>query len=181
MQAGQPGDTVTGRSSWAALSVSALVGASGLAGCGLADLGRRNCTPEADAVVQRLEKSPILDVLPPGATAEEIYAKRPCEDEDHLGYVGRPMSADLPADALLTHFREEFSRNGWTLKFERAEPGGKPAGLDLGVPDQCYENPAEPNVTLEVSLHSSSEVFVEFRLTGNTYSCANTTPPPMTR
>jgi hypothetical protein len=176
---------VTGRSSWAVLAMTALVAASTLTGCGLGGFGRKECTPETDAVVQRLQKSPILDLLPPGATAQEIYATRPCDDEDNLGSVGRQLTSTQQDSELLAYFRDEFPKTGWVLKHERAESGRQLDGLHVGEPDQCYESPAEPNVTLEVMLglgpNPDTDFFVSFHFTGHTYSCASTTPPPMTR
>lgn len=147
---------------------------------GVGKFGGPKCTQETDAVVQRLEKSPVLELLPPGAKGGEINKKRPCDDEDNLGEVSRRITATQKNDELLAHFREEFPRNGWVLKHERAKQGREPGGLDIGEPDQCYENPVEPNVTLEVLLRPAY-FYLAFRLTGGTYSCANTTSPPQTR
>ncbi|WP_346137258.1 hypothetical protein [Lentzea roselyniae] len=162
-----------------------LVAAPGLAGCGLGKFMERECTPEADALVKRLKASPVLELLPPGAKGQEIYATRPCDDEDNLGEVGRKMSSTLEDGELLAYFHEEFPKQGWVLQQELAGLPREPNGLRTGEPHQCYENPAEPNVTLEVTLglgeNPDTDLHVTFIFNGSTYSCANTTSPPQTR
>lgn len=169
---------------WSALGVALLVTVPGLAGCGFG-FTARECTPEADAVVQRLKASPVLELLPPGATGAEIYAKRPCDDEDGLGQVGRELTSTSVDAALLAYFREEFPEQGWALQLDLAGLPREPEGLHVGEPHQCYENPAEPNVTLEVFLglgdNPDTDLHVTFVFNGGTYSCANTTSPTQTR
>ncbi len=169
---------------WSVLGVALLMATSGLAGCGFG-FKARECTPESDAVVKRLKASPVLESLPPGAKGAEIYAKRPCDDEDGLGQVGRQLTSTLEDAALLAYFSEEFPKQGWALRMNLAGLPREPKGLHVGEPHQCYENPAEPNVTLEIMLglgdNPDTDLHVTFVFNGGTYSCANTTSPAQTR
>ncbi|WP_112272055.1 hypothetical protein [Lentzea terrae] len=167
------------------LGVALLVATPGLAGCGFGGIVGRKCTPEADAVMRRLEASPVLQLIPPDTTAHEPYSKRPCDDDDNLGSVSRQLTSTLKDRELLTYFREEFPKQGWGLRQELPGLSREPDGLRTGEPHQCYENPAEPNVTLEIFLglgdNPDTDLFVAFHFNGGTYSCANTTSPAQTR
>lgn len=170
---------------WPVLGVVLLIATSSLAGCGFGGIVGRKCAPESDAVVKRLEASPVLELVPPDTTAREPYSKRPCDDEDSVGSVSRQLTSTLKDRELLAYFREEFPKKGWVLQQELAGLSREPDGLRTGEPHQCYENPAEPNVTLEVMLglgeNPDTDLFVAFHFNGGTYSCANTTSPPQTR
>lgn len=168
------------------LGLALLVITPCLTGCGLGGLIKRECTPEADAVMSRLKASPVLESLPPETKGRDIYATKPCDDEDGSGQVGRELTSGLDDATLLTYFREQFPKQGWELKHEQAGLPREPKGLNVGEPNQCFENPAEPNVTLEVSLGIGENPDTDLHVTfvfkgGGAFSCANTTVPPSYR
>jgi hypothetical protein len=112
---------------------------------------------EADAVVKRLEASPVLELLPPDTTAREPYSKRPCDDEDNRGSVSRQLTSTLEDRELLAYFREEFPKKGWGLRQELADLPREPDGLRTGEPNQCYENPARTAVRTPLLRHRPAE------------------------
>ena len=171
---------------WPVLGVALLVITPCLTGCGLGGLLKEKCSPEADAVMTRLKASPVLESLPPETKGRDIYATRPCDDEDGSGRVGRELTSTLDDTALLAHFHERFPAQGWELKHESPGPRREPEGLNVGEPNQCFENPAEPNVTLEVGLGIGENPDTDLHVTfvfkdGGAFGCANTTVPPSYR
>ncbi|MGW6445472.1 hypothetical protein [Lentzea sp. NPDC055074] len=166
---------------WFALGLALLATTSGLAGCTSA-FTAPECGSAADAVVTRLKVSPVLESLPPETKGSPVYATKPCDDEDGSGRVGRQLTSTSKDDALLAYFREEFPKLGWVLRHEKAALPRVPEGLDVGEPHQCFENPEEPNVNLEVMLGLGENPDTDLHVTfvfkdGKALSCASVVEP----
>ncbi|WP_253775870.1 hypothetical protein [Goodfellowiella coeruleoviolacea] len=170
--------------------VLAVVVAGTMAACGSARLPKfpesgvfRECDPREEVTAQRLQASELLSLTAPSVQLGEIYVKKPCEDEDSIGMIGRPGWSNGAEEAVSAYYEERLPSAGWRLAGQHSSGPVQAGQSGFDISRRCFENPGEPGVTLEVSftygvggnvprgVEQKPDFFLEFRFNREGVSC----------
>ncbi|MCE7001297.1 hypothetical protein LWC34_00350 [Kibdelosporangium philippinense] len=136
-------------------------------GCGLLSDRAAACTEKLESMSKQFAESDLLGLTPAGAKNIDKYVTTPCQDDDQVGRIG--VSFDFTGD-VLSYYDKELTARGWEPRGggPRFEPGEV---LDVGRPQQCFEDTRQPGVVLNVFVGVPKN-FLEFQLNDAGMACA---------